>query len=146
MFARIIPGATSLSDLKALGVDPDQTPNVAILGGADLLRRLVPGSAFDIGLLDPGLQQCASLQSACFAYEIDQISLERKRFGNFWSDFLNFKRQVSITGWQFNAVVVLKGDTVVYKLWSGKPHVRQLEVERSPLGPLQGVGPSLLAR
>jgi hypothetical protein len=61
-------------------------------------------------------------------------------------DFMNFKRQVDVSGWQFHAVLVVKDDVVVYKTWSGKPHVQQLEVERSPLGPLQGIGPSLLSR
>ena len=146
MFARIVPGQTRVADLAAMSVDPAKTPNVTLLGEADLLRRLVPASSFDVHQLDPGLQGCFSLQSACFGYEIEQVSLERRRFGNFWLDFMNFKRQVDVSGWQFNAVVVIKDDVVVYKTWSGKPHVHQLEVERSPLGPLQGLGPSVLRR
>lgn len=146
MFARIVPGKTTVADLKALAIDPAQTANVALLGEADLLRRLVPASSFDVRLVAPGMQECFSLQSACFGYEIVQTMLERRRFGNFWTDFMNFKRQVDVSGWQFNAVLVVKDDIVVYKTWSGKPHVHQLEVERSPLGPLQGIGPSLLSR
>jgi hypothetical protein len=146
MFARIVPGKTTVADLRALAVDPAQTPNVALLGEADLLRRLVPASSFDVRLVEPGMQECFSLQGACFGYEIDQTMLERRRFGNFWTDFMNFKRQIDVSGWQFNAVLVVKDDVVVYKTWSGKPHVQQLEVERSPLGPLQGIGPSLLSR
>lgn len=48
------------------------------------------------------------MDEQCFAYEIEQKSIERKRFGNFWLDFLNFKRQVNISGWQFDAVFVIK--------------------------------------
>lgn len=144
MFEKIVPGKTRLADLKSMGVDPDQTSNVAYLGHADLLRRLLPGASFDIRFLDPGLQGCVAAPQACFAYQIEQVSLDRKRFGNFWLDFFNFKRQVNITGWQFDAVVVIKDDTVVYKLWSGKPSVRQLEEERSPLGPFQAIGPALI--
>lgn len=144
MFDNIVPGKTTLTELHALGVDPDKTPNVALLSHADLLRRLVPSSSFDIHMLDPGLQQCISLREVCFAYEVEQLSLDRKRYGNFWLDFLNFKRQTDISGWQFDAIVVLKQDKVVYKLWSGKPKVHQVEREHSPLGPLQGLGPSLL--
>lgn len=146
MFARIVPGKTRVADLTALAVDPAKTPNVTLLGEADLLRRLVPASSFDIRHLDPGLQTCFSLQSACFGYEIEQASIDRERFGNFWLDFMNFKRQINVSGWQFNAVIVLKDDVVVYKTWSGKPHIHRLEEERSPLGPLQAIGPSLLNR
>lgn len=146
MFARIVPGKTDVAELAALAIDPGKTANVVLLGEADLLRRLVPASSFDVSRLDPGLQECFSLQNACFGYEIEQVTMERRRFGNFWLDFMNFKRQVNVSGWQFNAVIVIKDDTVVYKTWSGTPHVHQLEVERSPLGPLQAVGPSLLRR
>lgn len=144
MFEKIVPGKTRLSDLKELGVDPAQTSNVAHLSHADLLRRLLPAAAYDIRYLDPGLQECIKSQNACFAYQIEQLSLDRKRFGNFWLDFFNFKRQTNVSGWQFDAIVVIKGDTVVYKQWSGKPSVHQLEVESSPLGPFQSIGPALV--
>lgn len=143
MFDQIVPGKTTLADLKSLGVDPDKTSNVALLSHADLLRRLLPTSAFDIRLLDPGLQDCVSATDSCFGYEIEQQTLDRKRYGNFWLDFLNFKRQIDVTGWQFDAVVVVKKETVVYKMWSGKPSVHRFEEERSPLGPLQGFGSTL---
>lgn len=146
MFDSITPGKTTLAELNALGIDPAKTPNVALLSHTDLLRRLVPSSSFDIHLLDPGLQECVSAQAGCFAYEIEQLSLRRNRYGNFWLDFLNFRRQVDVSGWQFDAVVVIKKNIVVYKLWSGKPKVHALENERNPLGPLQGLGPSLIQR
>lgn len=145
MFEKIVPGKTALADLKVLRVDPDQTSNVALLSHADLLRRLFPASSLDIRTLDPGLQDCVTSQN-CFGYEIEQISLHRRRFGNFWADFFNFRRQIDISGWQFNAVIVIKGETVVYKLWSGKPSIHQLEQERTPLGPFQSIGPALIQR
>lgn len=146
MFEKVTPGKTSLSDLKALGVDPGQIPNVSYLGHADMLRRLLPTSSFDIEVLAPGLRECMSPDRPCFAYEIEQISLDRQRYGNFWLDFFNFKRQVNVSGWQFDAIFVIKGDTVVYKHWSGKPNLHQKEEERSPLGPLQGLGSSLMRK
>lgn len=146
MFAKIVPGKTSLAELKALGFDPDTTPNVALLGHADLLRRLVAASSFDISSLDPGLRICASPRQTCFAFEIEQTHTERKRLGNFWLDFLNFDRQTDISGWQFDAIVVVNKDLVVYKLWSGKPSIHSYENEHSPLGPLQGLGSSVTHR
>lgn len=144
MFEKIVPGTTRLTDLKALGVDPSMTSNVAYLGYADLLRRLLPAASFDIRYLDAGLQECIAAQHACFAYQIEQVSIDRKRNGNFWLDFFNFKRRVDVSGWQFDAVIVVKDDTVVYKLWSGKPRLHQLEEESSPLGPFQSIGPALV--
>lgn len=146
MFENVIPGKTQRSDLKALGVDPGQTPNVSILGHADMLRRLLPTSSFDIAILDPGLRECLTPERPCFAYQIEQIFLDRHRYGNFWLDFFNFKRQVNVSGWQFDAIFVIKDETVVYKHWSGKPNLHQKEEERSPLGPLQGLGSSLMRR
>ena len=146
MFDKVVPGKTSLADLKALGVDPGQIPNVAYLGHADMLRRLLPTSSFDIEVLEPGLRECLSPDRPCFAYEIEQLSLDRQRYGNFWLDFFNFKRQVNVSGWQFDAIFVVKGDTVIYKHWSGKPNLHQKEEERSPLGPLQGFGSSMMRR
>ncbi len=146
MFERIVPYTTTTAELKALGIDPEKTPNVAILSHADLLRKITAGSSIDIHSLDKELQSCLIENKVCVAYEIEQTHLDRKRFGNFWLDFLNFHRRVDISGWQFDAIVVLRDTRVIYKLWSGKPNIRQLQEERSPLGPLQGLGGSLLVR
>lgn len=146
MFDGIIVYSTSTAQLKALGIDPEKTPNVAILSHADLLRKIVAGSSLDVRLLDTELQSCLMETKSCVAYEIEQKYLERKRFGNFWLDFLNFHRRVDISGWQFNAIVVVRNARVIYKLWSGKPNIQQLQEERTPLGPLQGLGSSLVRR
>lgn len=145
-FDKVIAGKTTVAELKAMSIDPDVTPNVAYLSHTDLLRRLFPIFSYDINLLDPGLKACVSSRETCYAYEVDQLTLDRKRYGNFWLDFFNFRRQIDISGWRFNAVFVIKDDTVVYKLWNGKPNVHQREEERSPLGPFQGFGPTLLTR
>ena len=50
------------------------------------------------------------------------------------------------TGWRFNALVVLKDDLVVYKLWGGQPTIRETEKDTRPLGPLQNLGESLRPR
>lgn len=143
-FDKIIPKNTTLSALKKLGYDPEQTTNISILNHADLIRRLVGTGSFDIDLIDDALHACLSSKSTCFAYELEQTFTDKKRIGNFWLDFLNFDKQTDISGWQFDAIVVLSNDLVVYKQWSGKPSTHQSERERNPLGPLQGWGPSLI--
>ena len=146
VFALINPTQTKLADLKKLGIDPDKTPNVALLNHADVTRRLVAISTMEISFLPPLVQQCLAAHIECFAIQIEQKHLDRKRYGNFWLDFLTFNRKVEISGWQFEALIIMQKDLVVYKLWSGKPTILQLEEDRNPLGPLQGAGATILKR
>lgn len=146
MFDQIKPGTTTLVELRKLGIDPAHTPNVASLAYADVLRRFNVMPGMDLGQLDGGLSECVQDNQHCFAFEMQQSRLNRKRIGNFWLDILNFKREIEISGWQFNAIIVIRGETVAYKLWSGNPNIRQSENERNPLGPLQGIGASLIGR
>lgn len=145
-FDSIIPEKTSLADLQAMSILPALTPNVALLNHADVVRRLSITSSLDLSLLPQPVQRCIAAHASCHAYEIEQKHVEHIRHGNFWMDFLNFRRQTSSSGWQFNALIIMQDETVVYKLWSGKPHFSQQEEERSPLGPLQGLGASILQR
>lgn len=146
VFAQITPTQTRLADLKKMGIDPDQTPNVALLNHADVTRRLVAISTLEIRFLPPLVQHCLAMYTECYAFQIEQKHLDRKRYGNFWLDFLTFNRKVEISGWQFEALIIMQKDLVVYKLWTGKPTILQLEEERNPLGPLQGAGSSVLKR
>lgn len=146
VFASIIPARTTLDDLRKLGINHENTPNVALLNHADVTRRLVATSTVEVSLLPQQVQQCLASHTECYAYLIEQKRLDRNRFGNFWLDFLMFNRRVHVSGWQFEALVIMQKDVVVYKLWNGKPNIQQLEEERNPLGPLQGLGGSILKR
>ena len=95
-------------------------------------------------MLDGGLRDCLRKLQKCTAFEIEQNYIHRERIGNFWFDFLNFRRETRSTGWKFNAIIVLDDGLVVYKVWSGKPNIRELEDSRNPLGPLQGIGEATL--
>lgn len=146
MYAKIIPAKTTLPELKTMGIDPEKTANVALLSHADLLHRLVAMKDFGASMLDPALAECVASRQACFAYELEQTVIDRKHYGNFWMDFMNFRQQIEVTGWQFNAIILISNDMVIYKLWSGKPMIKRTEEERNPLGPLQGIGPSIFRR
>ncbi len=146
MFAKVVPNQTRLTGLKALQIDPVVTPNLSLLNHADLLRRFATGLALTADVLDDGLRACLLLRARCSALEIEQTHTDRRRVGNFWLDILNFRRTVDVTGWRFNALIVLQDDLVVYKLWSGKPNIRDAEEVRNPLGPLQGLGDTLVRR
>ena len=145
-FSGIHPGETTLKQLKALGLDPATTPNVEVLSHADLLRRLEAVAAFDTAALDPAIKGCVAARQKCYAYHLQQTLMKRDRVGNFWLDMLNFKKITDVTGWQFDALVIISNELVVYKTWSGKPNIHEVEQERHPLGPLQGIGSSLVRR
>ncbi len=143
-FDKIVPHKTTVSDLKALKLVPQVNPNIAILNYSDVLRRFIPSPSVNADDLDEGVKECISAKTACQGYEVKQSVIDRKRYGNFWADFLNFRRKTDVIGWSFVGVILLKDDVVVYKLTGGEPSIHQFEEERNPLGPLQGIGQSKL--
>ncbi|MES2127953.1 MAG: hypothetical protein V4463_11830 [Pseudomonadota bacterium] len=142
-FARIEPGKTTLAQLGELGFSPERTPNVAVLSHADLLRHLHAMIDFEGKGLEPALKLCVSAREACYAYRIEQQALDRERVGNFFSDFFNFRRTTNVSGWKFDALILVSNGVVSYKSWSGKPNIQEVEHEHHPLGPLQGLGSSV---
>lgn len=143
-FDKIIPHQTTVDDLKRLKLDPETNPNITLLNYSDVLRRFVPGGSFNSLDLDKGVMECILAKTACKGYEVDQRTLKRNRVGNFWLDFLNFKRKVDVLGWRFNGVILVKDNLVVYKLTGGQPVIHETEESRNPLGPFQGIGESRL--
>ena len=137
---RIVPHQSQRADLKAAHIDPYLNPAVTILSFAEVAQRLSLGSAISRDELEPGVRECLVSGKVCNGYSIVVRKTERKRSGNFWLDFLSFRREVEVTGWTFNALILLVGDTVVYTLHSGQPKFHEREVSRNPLGPLQGIG------
>jgi hypothetical protein len=75
------------------------------------------------------------------------MSFERTkghRIGNATADLFGFVRTVETTGWKATALFVVLDDVVVYKAFSGEPHVYLHVKQNKPLGPLQEVGGSAL--
>jgi len=145
-FENIVPHQTTVKDLGTLKLDPMHNANITLLNYSDVLRRFIPSPATNMEDLDVGVQECIQAKSACKGYEVDQKSLMRQRYGNFWADFLNFRRKTDIVGWRFNGVILIKGDVVVYKLTGGQPSIHEREETSNPLGPLQGIGESRILR
>jgi len=139
MFEAIVPSTTTRADLKAMGLDPFTEDNITILNYADLIRRFAVPGTNSLADLDSELARCLQGRNYCSGYEIEQRELHRDHTGNFWLDFLNFRRVVRTTGWRFTATVVINRDLVVYKVWSGQPSIREVEDVRNPLGPAQNL-------
>ena len=141
-YDRIEPFVTDLDTVRKPGFDPFSTPNVKILNHAQVVYTVLPVPVHDEGLVPPGIRECIKAQEACQGYSMEPSRVKRERVGNFLLDFMNFKRETHTTGWKFGALIVVVGDRVVYKQWSGSPNIREESVQRNPLGPLQGVGSS----
>jgi hypothetical protein len=143
-FAKIVPGHTTVEQLKELALDPSVNPNIAILNYADVLRKFLYNQSVGLGDLDDGVRECVTAKILCRGFELNQRSVHRHRNGSFVLDFLGFKRETHIAGWRFHGLILLKGEVVVYKLTSGQPAIQELEAKENPLGPLQSIGQSLI--
>ena len=71
-------------------------------------------------------------------------SCHRQRIGSFWLDSLNIRRETVTTGWRVDVLLVFVDDALVYKLVGGRPTIHPVELQRNPLGPLQGWGDQTL--
>lgn len=136
-FDKIIPYQTSREELQTLNFAPFQNPNIEIVTYLDLINRFMPSSSFQKEDLPAGIKDCIENSNLCSGYELKISQIQSKRYGNVFLDLFNFKRQTHKTGWEFNALVVLKNNQVVYKLWSGKPQINEFSYSKNPLGPLQ---------
>ena len=143
-FEKIIPGTTTVADLRDLQLDPEANPNMTILNYSDVLRRFVAGPSMQAGDLDEGVRECLAAKTVCSGYEVDQRMTVRQRDGNFWADFTNFRRSTAVSGWRFNGLLLVKNNIVIYKLTGGQPVIQEHEENHNPLGPFQGMGESRL--
>jgi hypothetical protein len=139
-FDKIIPGQTTLAELKALKLDPESNPNIAILNYQDVLKRFLLNPSLTTRDLDRAVAQCIAAKTACLGYEVNKRVVKKHRNGSFFADFLGFRRTTHIEGWKFNGLVLIKDGVVVYKLTGGQPAIAEYEQNHNPLGPLQSVG------
>jgi hypothetical protein len=133
----IVLNSTTTADLKELGYDPYNTPNVRILSYLDILQRFNPNNSVKSEDLPPSVKTCLDSREACLAYEAMPNFSSSERVGNVVLDLLKFKRERVVTGWSFNALIVIDHGVVVYKIWNGVPMIDQKTLRKNPLGPLQ---------
>jgi hypothetical protein len=139
-FDKIIPGQTTIADLRNMSLDPGSNPNIAILNYADVMRKFMLNQSFSINDLDHGVRDCVSAKIACRGFEVNQSNVQKQRMGNVFLDVLGFQRETHTAGWRFNGLILLKDDIVVYKLTGGQPAIQATEENQNPLGPVQALG------
>lgn len=137
---RIEPFKTTRADLRAAGIGTENDPTITLLSHVDIAVRFPIGGVLREQDVDPGVRDCLRAGKACNAYLINVKRTNRDRIGNFWLDALRFRREIDVRGWSFNALVIFVDDLAVYAVYGGQPAIHELELERNPLGPLQGWG------
>jgi hypothetical protein len=140
---RIVAFKSTTADLKAQGFDPFATPNVQLLNFSDIVLRFPMSANLPLEKLDPGLRQCFEAGNKCEGYAVNIRETKRDRVGNFWLDSLQFYRVTDVTGWSFNALMLIVDSRVVYVIYGGQPLVREQDTNKQPLGFLQGWGDAL---
>jgi hypothetical protein len=133
---------TPVAQLKELGFDPVQGPNVTLIPYPDIVARLAPYPGVPVDHLDPGIRQCIEAQAACRGYLFHFEHQSRKREGSFWLDFLNLRRHTQVAGWWFDALIVTADGTVLFRNYGGQASTDKVERQVNPLGPFQPAGES----
>ncbi len=64
-FDKVIPDKTMEQDLKKLGFDPFQTPNVRMITYLEVIQQFVPNQSVQMDDLPKGIHECIKAQSAC---------------------------------------------------------------------------------
>lgn len=137
---RIVPFETQVRQLAGLGFDPQEGRNVTVIPYPDILARLAPYSGVPLDQLDSGIRACISIKSDCRGYVFRFERQDRRREGSFVADFFNVQRVTHVTGWWFEALVVVGDDRVLFRNVAGEARIERLEKHRNPLGPLQPAG------
>ena len=136
---KIVPDRTTAAELRDLAIDPYANSNVQLLTYSDILLRF-QGAGSVPEAVDSGLRRCLEAGKGCTGYAIAVKEIHHDRVGNFWLDTLGFKRVTDVHGWSFNALILLVDGRVVYTLYGGHSNVKEQEVARQPLGPVQSLG------
>lgn len=135
---------TTRAQIHAAGLDPASNPAITVLHYGEVLQRFSTAPLFDPNNLDQGIRDCLGAGRQCTGYSVSVKKVDQHRIGNFWLDALNFKRETSTTGWSVEALLVFVDDLLVYGLIGGQPTIKQYDVQRNPLGPLQGWGDQVI--
>lgn len=138
-FDQIKSAQTTVDQLDSMGFGLGSSPNVRILNYLELTGRFMPNPTIGFDQLDHAVSLCLQAKTACEGYLVKIRKIDKSRQGNVMLDLLNFKRKTLSTGWQFDALLLINDDLVVYKIWGGTPNISELKHSKNPLGPLQGV-------
>lgn len=139
MIDAIKPYATTKAELAAAGLT-EVNPAVTLLSHVEVAVRFPIGGVLNESDVDPGIRDCLKAGKGCTGYLLSIRHINSDRVGNFWLDSFRFIRETESRGWTFTALILFVQDRAVYAVYGGQPNVQELQVDRNPLGPLQGWG------
>jgi len=140
IYKKIVPG-TTVQELKQWGFDPYTSPNIKILNYRDIAVYFMPNASIQMSDLPEAVQLAIKAKDRSRAYLIQPSDRKKKRTGSFWLDTAKFKRLTNETGWQFQGLIIIVDDNVVYKTpVSGEPIINTKDEQKNPLGPFQELG------
>ena len=139
-FDRIISHRTTVDEMKALGFDTHASSNLTLIPYPQLTARLSPDPGVPFEALDDGIRECILARQACQAYEFHLSREVTHREGSFLLDFLNFRRNVRVTGWRFDGLVAVRDGVVLFRSYAGEPRNDRIDRQVNPLGPVQSTG------
>src|SRR5947207_7050771 len=71
-FDKIVPGQTTIAELRQMALDPVENPNIAILNYADVMRKFMLNQSFSVNDLDQGVRDCVMAKVACRGFEVTE--------------------------------------------------------------------------
>lgn len=131
---------TSSTELKGLGFDLASGSNVTLISYPEIVARLVPHPGIPLEKMESGIRRCIEVQTHCRGYLFHFDRQSRQREGNFWLDFFNVRRTTNVTGWWFEALIVVNDDLVLFRNYAGQAHTDRIDRQTNPLGPFQPAG------
>lgn len=114
-FTAIEDGKTTLADLKKMGLDPDQVPNVLKINYVEI-RDMFLGAQLTFSVLPVPIQQCIIMENKCTGYRYSAKRIKTIGSGNLALRWLDIKKQDIKKGWSGEFYIFMYEDTVVYKL------------------------------
>lgn len=141
-FDKIIPGKTTVKDLKELSIDPFSNPNIWIMNANDVAKKYLINESVKIENLDPGIQTCLANRDRCQGFFIMAEKINTKHIldsqWGFFLDWFGFVRNIRETGWRCEKFFLILDGIVIYaERDGGRPFIDQGRLEKKPLGPLQ---------
>lgn len=133
-FSVIVPGSTTVAQLRDLKIDPDAS-GVTVRPYTAIAEVLLPHEGLPADLHPPAVAECFEARDRCEVWLLDVERLKRRRVGNWFVDTMRFRRNRETEGFLFSGVLLLLDDVAVFKLWAGIPSIQVRGQENNPLGP-----------
>jgi len=140
-FDAVIPGETTSSELRELGIDPT-LQGVSILPYNAVARYFVPHKGVGADFLDPAVLRCIATRERCWVWLIEATRDKGTRDTWVVLDWLGIHVRKRRQGFSFEGMVLVQDDVASFVLYRGRPRYRATEERIRPLGPLQS-GPNV---